>query len=197
MKNQNLALIFLRLSFFPLFALSIAQAQINYQGALTDPTGAPLSDGQYSIQFSLWDAATSGSQLWGPFVADGGAGDGHGPLADLVDGRVNVIIGNLDTDGDSLTSSMSSSTSLYLEIKVGEAAAISPRQIILPSPRALLADVIPNVTPNGLGVHVSGTISANEADISGTISAETAQVDGDANVDGVFTASQIIASSRC
>jgi len=32
---------------------------VNYQGRLTDQTGAPLSSGIYSIQFRLWDSTTA------------------------------------------------------------------------------------------------------------------------------------------
>jgi hypothetical protein len=56
---------------------------------------------------------------------------------------------------------MAASTTVYLEIKVGTAAPISPRQIILAAPRALSADVIPFVTPNGSGVDISGNLSVS------------------------------------
>jgi hypothetical protein len=49
------------------FAQSVPN-QINYQGRLTDQTGAPLAAGAYGLQFRLWDSptATNGSDLiWG------------------------------------------------------------------------------------------------------------------------------------
>jgi hypothetical protein len=45
-----------------------APALINYQGKLTDQTGAPLPTGTYGIQFRIWDDATaSGTNdlIWG------------------------------------------------------------------------------------------------------------------------------------
>jgi hypothetical protein len=145
-----------------LLAPLAAHAQINYQGRLTDSQGAALPDGQYEIQFSLWTSATGGaSPVWGPYVLDGATTTGHGPLADLVGSRFNVIIGGQDTTSRSLTTSMAASTTVYLEIKVGTAAPISPRQIILAAPRALSADVIPFVTPNGSGVDISGNLSVS------------------------------------
>ncbi len=142
---------------FSYLAMPTAFAQINYQGRLTDDTGAALPDGPTTLIFSIWDLAENGTQLWGPFTLDGGTDLGHGPQADIVDnGRFNVIIGNLDESSRSLTTSMGTSDTLYLEIQVAGNDPITPRQIILPAPRALRADVLPNVTPTSTGVDISG-----------------------------------------
>ncbi len=185
-----------------LFAPPAAQAQINYQGRLTDALGAPLTDGPYVIQFSLWTAASGGATpVWGPYVLDGGVATGHGPLADLVGSRFNVIIGSQDTTSRSLTTAMTASTSAYLEIKVGNNAPISPRQIILAAPRALLADVIPRVTPNLSGVDVAGNLGVSgNATVSGNVGignpTPSAKLDvvGNALVSGNVTASGSVAA---
>lgn len=39
-------------------------AQINYQGKLADSGGSAVADGDYNIEFKLYDAATSGTLLW-------------------------------------------------------------------------------------------------------------------------------------
>ena len=84
------------LSALLLAAVLPAAAQMNYQGRLTDPSGNPLADGQQTLEFSIWTAATAGTQVWGPYTLDGSAGR---PKADLVSGRFNVILGPLDTNG--------------------------------------------------------------------------------------------------
>ena len=38
---------------------------INYQGKLTDSTGAAVADGEYSVKFELFDAASAGTLVWG------------------------------------------------------------------------------------------------------------------------------------
>src|SRR5438552_13406436 len=40
---------------------------INYQGRLTDQTGAPLPIGNYGIEFRIWDSPTSTASglIWG------------------------------------------------------------------------------------------------------------------------------------
>jgi hypothetical protein len=143
-----------------LVAAPTAHAQINYQGRLTAAAGAALADGQYTLQFTLWDAATDlptpATQLWGPYVADGGSGNGHGSKAAVVDGRFNIVIGDKDTAGILLKDKLAASLTTYLQIQVGTSAPISPRQKILPAPRALVADVLPNVVPNATGVTLSG-----------------------------------------
>jgi hypothetical protein len=38
--------------------------RISYQGILTDNNGDPVSDNNYSVTFSLFDASTNGSEIW-------------------------------------------------------------------------------------------------------------------------------------
>jgi hypothetical protein len=153
---------------FALVAAPTAHAQINYQGRLTDATGAALADGQYTLEFSLWDAATGGNKLWGPYVADGVTGIGHGPKAAVVDGRFNIVIGDRDKVEVLLKDKLAASLTTYLQIQVETSAPISPRQIILPAPRALVADVLPNVVPNATGVTLSGNAVVQADATAGT-----------------------------
>lgn len=37
---------------------------MSYQGKLTDATGAPVSDGDYCMEFKIYDSATDGNVLW-------------------------------------------------------------------------------------------------------------------------------------
>jgi hypothetical protein len=143
-----------------------AQAQINYQGRLTDSNGANLADGPYNVEFSLWDAAQGGSQLWGPYVSDGGVGTGRGPKAYVVNGLFNVVIGSQDTTGRVLAAALSGAGTAHLQIKVGTAAPILPRQAILASPRAL---TLPNVTPVGGLVGIGKPNPAETLDVNGGI----------------------------
>ncbi|MBC7746647.1 hypothetical protein H7Y40_01555, partial [Pedobacter sp.] len=38
--------------------------KINFQGRLTDTSGALKADGLYNMKFRLFDAASAGTQLW-------------------------------------------------------------------------------------------------------------------------------------
>lgn len=45
-------------------AAVLSRNTINYQGLLTDSTGAPLPDGQYSVTFALYPSDVGGQPLW-------------------------------------------------------------------------------------------------------------------------------------
>src|SRR5689334_22742546 len=47
------------------FAQVTAVPQLmNFQGRLTKPDGTPVSNGNYTIRFSLWTAVTGGIEKW-------------------------------------------------------------------------------------------------------------------------------------
>src|SRR5436190_3301636 len=145
--------------------------QMNYQGRLTDASGNPLADGQYIIEFTLWDVATGGTvaanQIWGPFIMDGSTGNVRAPRIDLVNGRFNSVLGPVDTANRPLTDSFNT-TPRYLQIKIGTNTPITPRQSILDAPTAMraanaaLAQRIPNVWPSGANVGI-GTATPKQA----------------------------------
>lgn len=45
-------------------AAALSRNTINYQGLLTDSTGAPLPDGHYSVTFALYPSDVGGQPLW-------------------------------------------------------------------------------------------------------------------------------------
>lgn len=134
--------------------------QMNYQGRLTDSAGNPLGDGQYTLTFKIYDAATGGTVLWGPFVV---------PAADLVNGRFNVILGPLDAAARSLPDAFAGSTGAarFLGIQVDVNAEILPRQQILAAPEALHANVADTVIDGAIGTSQLADGSVTAAKIAG------------------------------
>ncbi|MFA7325874.1 MAG: hypothetical protein WC121_04360 [Candidatus Kapaibacterium sp.] len=59
MKNFILFLLL-----FPILALAQIPQTMNYQGRLEDNSGNPVTDGNYSIIFTIYDDATNGNSLW-------------------------------------------------------------------------------------------------------------------------------------
>jgi hypothetical protein len=91
-----------------------AHAQIpqtlNYQGVLTDAGGSAVTDGDYSVEFSIYDVASGGSALWN-----------NTKTVSVSHGIFNVILGessplNLDFD-----------TQYYLGMAVEGESELTPR----------------------------------------------------------------------
>ncbi len=107
-----------------------APPYVNYQGLLNGADGQPLPTGNYTMQFSIYDQAQSGSRVWGPFIFDGAVLTGHGPQVPVANGRFNVIIGPQDTNGVPISTAFGSSNR-FMEITVAGGPAIQPRQQFL------------------------------------------------------------------
>jgi len=56
---------------------------MSYQGKLTDATGAPVSDGDYCMEFKIYDSATDGNVLWQ---------EAH-PSVSVLNGLFKVLLG--------------------------------------------------------------------------------------------------------
>jgi hypothetical protein len=103
---------------------------VNYQGRLADSGGAPL-DGAYGMSFSLWDAATDGSIVWGPE---------NQTAVPVSEGLFSVGLGS-QTSGGIPTTVWDGDR--YLEITVsGE--TLSPRELIRSVPIAGIALTVPD-----------------------------------------------------
>jgi len=66
MCSRQSSIVFL--AAFLIFSLTASHAEIpkvlNYQGKVTDTGGVPVSDGDYAMTFTIYDAETSGTSLW-------------------------------------------------------------------------------------------------------------------------------------
>jgi hypothetical protein len=103
---------------------------VNYQGRLANSSGDPL-DGTYGMSFSLWDASTGGSLVWGP--------ESHSAVP-VSDGLFSVGLGS-QTSGGIPTSTWNGDR--YLEITVrGE--TLSPRELLRSVPIAGMALTVPD-----------------------------------------------------
>ena len=96
---------------------------VNFQGRLATPSGNPVPNGTYSVRFSLHDALTAGTEKWNQTVASVQVKDGvfAVPL-DVSTGAADKFNGNL-----------------WLEVKVGADAALTPRTQLVTVPYAFKA----------------------------------------------------------
>ncbi|NHZ72419.1 MAG: hypothetical protein GWP17_04985 [Aquificales bacterium] len=104
---------------------SASATTINYQGRLAAPDGTP-KNGTFGMSFALWDAASSGSIIWGP--------ENHSAVP-VTDGLFNVGLGS-QTSGGIPTTVWNGDR--YLAITVsGE--TLTPRELIRSVPIAGMA----------------------------------------------------------
>lgn len=116
---------------------------INYQGRLTDSSGAPLN-GSYSLTFRIYDAEAAGNLLWEETQ--------QGVV--IQKGIFSILLGsvtNLDLPFDK---------PYYLEIKVGN-EVMSPRQTITAAGYAIRAERTEDANTVG-GVGISNTPTPNK-----------------------------------
>src|SRR5262245_38496564 len=113
--------------------VAVAQAQVtpapslmNFQGRLAKPDGTPVADGTYALRFSLWDARSGGSEKWSQTID---------PVT-VKNGTFAVL---LNTDTANLFSG-----DLFLEIKVGTDAPLTPRQQLVSVAYAMKANTVPD-----------------------------------------------------
>ena len=96
---------------------------LQYQGRLTDPgTGEPVADGNYTMTFRLYDAATGGSALWTE-TED----------VSVQGGLFSTVLG----DTTALDQALFNGQALWLGVKVMADAEATPRQQVLPVAYAL------------------------------------------------------------
>jgi len=140
---------------------------INYQGRLTDQTGAALSQGVYQIQFRLWDSptATNTSDLvWGELQS----------VTLFSNGVFNVILGS----GTPISAPTNDLSTVFTQgvrllgltvvasngVSVSSPSEFTPRQQILSVPYALQAGVAERLitapVPSGVIVMWSGNIAS-------------------------------------
>lgn len=134
-----------------LFGQSVPQL-INYQGRLANPDGSPFPTSDYELKFSIYDAPTNGTLIWGPQTFDGGAGQGRGLRIPVMQGFFSVMLGPMDTNGRPLLDAFSSSNR-FVEVTVSDRPPILPRQQILSTPYAIQAA---NGSPPGTIVAFGG-----------------------------------------
>lgn len=92
---------------------------MNYQGTLTDNTGLPVADGNYTLTFRLWDASVGGTNVWTEAQSVAVSG-----------GVFNAILGIVTPLG------VDFENQLYLGVQVGVDPELAPRTPITSVPSA-------------------------------------------------------------
>ena len=129
---------------------------INFQGRLSTPSGNPVADGNYSVRFRFYDAATAGNVVYEKTVAS-----------------VQVKNGTFAVSLDAIGAT-AFNTNTWLGVKIGTDAELTPRTQIISVPYAIKANLALTVPDGsitaaklapGLSVPPSGTAGG---DLTGT-----------------------------
>jgi hypothetical protein len=109
--------------------------QINFQGKLVNPNGTNVTDGSYSIVFSIYNVASAGSALWTETqtvtLSNG--------IFQVNLGSVTALPGTIDFNTDNI----------YLGIKVGTDAEMTPRVQFTAVPQAFNAEKLGGIDKTG------------------------------------------------
>lgn len=110
--------------------------QINFQGKLTNTDGTNVTNGTYSIVFSLYTVSSGGSNIWTETQGSVSVTDG---IFRVALGSVTSLPGSVDFN----------SSSLYLGIKVGADPEMTPRVQFTAAPYAFNSDKLGGIASTG------------------------------------------------
>lgn len=138
MQNRKTMTIVLVTAFLVHAALAEVPQMINYQGRLTDNTGAPVADGPYQVKFKIYGSAAGFDSLWWSGFQ----------TVQVANGLFDYKLGSMAPLPNDL---FSTDTTRYLGITVGADPEITPRSRLLTVPYAFNAK-------NGGGWTDDGTV---------------------------------------
>ena len=136
-----------------------APSTVAYQGVLRTAAGPAVTDGSYDMAFSVWDAATAGTELWA---------EAHAAV-DIADGEFAVPLGTTTAFGTLFTDH----SALWLQIAVDTGAGMEVYDPRIPltsapyakaAPTAVSADTATNATHATSADSVTNANHATAAD---------------------------------
>jgi hypothetical protein len=107
-------------------ATSTVPGLLNYQGYLTDSSGAPL-DGSYAIKFAIYDAPTAGNELWSETQLG----------VEVNDGQLSALLGESVPISSTLFATYPDT---FIGVTVGSDPEMTPRQRIHSVPYCMHCD---------------------------------------------------------
>lgn len=112
------------------FTLAQIPRTISYQGVLTDNTGNPKPDGDYSITFSFYEIEAGGNNIWSEVKT-----------LTAIKGLFSTSLGDLTAFGVEVKFDKP----YWLGIKVGEEAELAPRIALTSAGYSFTSDVAQNI----------------------------------------------------
>ncbi len=111
--------------------------QINFQGKITNPDGTNVTNGSYTLVFSIYTVPSAGSNVWT-----------ESKSLTVTDGIFRTSLG----DTTALPGSVDfNSSALYLGVKVGADAEMTPRVRLTAAPYAFNSDTLDGIDSTAFG----------------------------------------------
>jgi hypothetical protein len=129
---------------------------MNFQGRLTRPDGTPVANGDHTLTFKLYSAASGGTSLWS-----------HTLLTTVRNGTFAVLLGGASGTKTGPLNSALFTGDRWLEIQIGNAPPLTPRQPIVTVGYAMKADRVNDGSITASSLANNAVTSAKIAD--GTI----------------------------
>ncbi|MEK7655378.1 MAG: hypothetical protein AAB386_01730, partial [Patescibacteria group bacterium] len=152
-------------------AASAINRAINYQGRLLNANGIPVSDGNYSLKFSLYDAVSGGNTLW---TASGATSSPAAVSVTVTSGLFSYNLGDTSTGQNAFDFDWNQN-SLFLGVTVASDSEMSPRKRLTAVPYAFVAETLQgqyassSVTSTGGNLFALRQNSANAATSDRTV----------------------------
>ncbi|HSW99724.1 MAG TPA: hypothetical protein VLH38_01680 [Patescibacteria group bacterium] len=128
---------------------------VSFQGKLTNPDGTNVADTSYSVTFSIYSVSSGGSAVWTETKS--------------ITTSAGLFQTNLG-DTTALPGSVNfNSTALYLGVKVGSDAEMTPRVQLTAVPQAFNADNLDGIDSTGFIQLSPGSQQTGNINISGSI----------------------------
>ncbi|MEI7512930.1 MAG: hypothetical protein WCK01_05765, partial [Candidatus Uhrbacteria bacterium] len=141
----------------PAFAASGINKQISYHARLMDASGFPVSNGDYSVKFSLYDAETGGSRLW---TAAGTVGAPSSVTVNVAAGLFTVLLGD---DGQNPLEGVNwNSDTIYLGVTIGSDAEMTPRRRLASAAQAFNSNQLQGQSASGTAFGASSVFTINQ-----------------------------------
>jgi len=116
--------------------------QINYQGKLMNSSGQPVGDGNYQMQFKLYNQASGGSHIWSASTTNGlPTGDPADISVNVQKGLFTILLGDTDAGQVPLDIDWNNDT-IYLGVKIATDSEMLPRKRLTAVPYALNAEML-------------------------------------------------------
>lgn len=162
-------------------------AFMNFQGRLAKPDGTPVANGNYNLQFSLYNALTSGTLWWQRSIFN-------------VPVRNGTFAAGLDFSSGFQNSatldSLFGASAIYLEISINGAAPLTPRQQFVTVAYAMKANRVKDSSITSASI-LDGTIT--NADLASNAVTSAKILDGTITgadiANGTITAEKLAANS--